>query len=443
MNKIRNIIIILILIIIVIITSIILLYFRQNKEEIVGDIEGDIGETVEITQQTQNVYDIGKFKTVEVCIQKYYNILNDRSEEFYKRNDEGEYQIAVNETGIRKMRLDFLSKEYIDKNQINTNNIYEYVKTKNELCTVIALKMKTIIDIPVEKYIVQAIVINYNNEILEEMYTIVNLDTENGTFSIEPISDDYNNIDEIKISNNNDSIESNNNNKYTRIDSYNYAQMAENYFLTYKKLALAKPEVLYDYMDNVYRDKRWGSKENFIEYINENKSEIRKLKFEEYLVNNEDNITQFVCRDQYENLYIFNETVPMQFELKLDTYTITTDNFKQTYQNVNDERKVQLNIDKFIKMINACDYRNIYNCIDDGFKNNYFKTEQELEEYIKSRFFRYNKVIYRDIEKKGTDIFVASLQITDFTEESDELKDINVVIQLIDENTFNMSFEVQ
>ena len=62
--------------------------------------------------------------------------------------------------------------------------------------------------------------------------------------------------------------------------------MASNYFLTYKRLALAKPEVLYDYyMDKEYKEQRFGNKNNFIKYVEDNKEEIQGLRFSEYLVN--------------------------------------------------------------------------------------------------------------------------------------------------------------
>lgn len=442
MSKIRNIIIILVLIILIIFISIILLYLKQNNEANTEELEGDVGEVIEITDQIEDVDNIGTFKSVELCIQKYYNMLNNESESFYGRNDDGQYERIVNDAKIRQMRLSLLSEEYIDKNNVNTNNIYQYIKTMNEPCTVIALKMKKMVNIPIEKYIVQAIVINYSYEVLDESYIIVNLDTENRTFSIEPISDNYNNIEDIKNINSNIAIQENDNNSYSPI-VYNYEEIASNYFLTYKRLLLSKPEILYEYMDNEYRNKRWGSEENFKDYVTEYKNEITKLRFTEYLVNNKEDITQIVCKDQYGNLYIFNETLPMQFNLQLDTYTITTDNFRETYQNAEDEVKVQLDIDKFIKMINARDYMNVYNHIAEGFKNNYFNTKEEFEEYAKSFFFRYNKVTYKNIEKKGENIYITYLQIADLTEESNDIKELNVIVQLIDENNFIMSFEIQ
>lgn len=444
MKKIRNIIIILILVILIILISIVLLNLKRNDDSnliFLGNNIGDVGEVIEITNEIEDVNNIATFKTVEKCIQKYYNILNNESSLFYGRSENGEFEKIVTDTEIRKMRLDLLSQDFISNKNIKLDNIYEYIDTMEEQSTIIALKMKQIINNQTEKYLVEAIAINFDYKVLDSFYIIVNLDVINNTFSIEPILDNYDNINQIKISNNNKEIESNDDNNFKR-DVYNYEEIAKDYFLTYKRLALSKPQILYGYMDKEYKNKRWGNETNFIKYVEENKSDILKQRFTEYLVNVEENMIQFVCKDQYGNYYIFNETLPMQFDFKLDTYTIITDNFKNAYDKANDIERVQLDIDKFIKMINARDYMNIYNYMSDNFKQSYFKTESEFEEYAKSRFFRYNNVTYTNITKKGSDIYTANLQITDLTGENNEIKQFNIVIQLKDETEFYMSFEV-
>lgn len=441
MNKIRNIIIILILIILIILVSIVLLNLKNNPENNISISEGDVGEVIEITNEIKNVDNIDTFKTVEQCIQKYYNIINNESSLFYGRNDEGEFEKIISDNEIKKMRLNLLSQEYIENKNININNIYQYMNTMEEQGTVIALKMKEIVNVPIEKYLVQAMIIDFNYNVLDEFYIIVNLDVINNTFSIEPILDEYNNIEEIQINNINKEIKSNNENNYKR-EIYTYEDRAKDYILTYKRLALSQPEILYNYMNEEYRNKRWRTVENFNKYIAENKNDIMKIRFNEYLVNVEENFTQFVCKDQYENYYIFDEILPMQFDLKLDTYTLTTENFIKTYKEANDIERVQLNVDKFVKMINSHDYINIYDYLSEGFKENYFRTESEFEEYIKSIFYRYNKVTYKDVTKKGSDIYIATIQIEDFTGENTEIKEFNIIIQLIDETNFVMSFEI-
>lgn len=444
MDKIKNIIIIIsiiILILLIILVSLFILSLKKDDNNYT-ETEGDIGEVIEITKEREEVENISTFKAVELCIQKYYNMLNNQSSDFYLRNEDGEYYM-IEQTKVNQKRLDLLSEEYIKSKNINLNNINEYLKITEEQNVITVLKMKKLIDTNIDKYIAQGLAINYNNEVTEEFYIIVNLDSRKGIFSIEPIEEEYNDIEQIEIENNNISIETNDNNRYYS-EIYNHEKMASNYFLTYKRLALAKPEVLYDYyMDKEYKEQRFGNKNNFIKYVEDNKQEIQALRFSEYLVNYNEDITQFVCRDQYKNSYIFDEKLPMQFELKLDTYTIATDKFKETYNSTQEERKCQMNIDKFIQMINRHDYINSYRCISEGFKNNYLNTQEEFENYIKNRFFEYNKFTFKSGEKKGDSIYLVTIQISDLTGLSTELRDIDIIIQLNDDMDFEMSFAIQ
>ena len=74
----------------------------------------------------------------------------------------------------------------------------------------------------------------------------------------------------------------------------------------------------------------------------------------------------------------------MNFTVKFDNYTIPTEKFTTTYKDVTDEQKIQMDVNKFVQMINRQDYRTSYALIDDGFKSNYFKTNNEFEEFIKN-----------------------------------------------------------
>jgi len=241
---------------------------------------------------------------------------------------------------------------------------------------------------------------NLNNEFIKELYIVVNLDIKNKTYSINPLNYEIENIDDVKLENKNISIESNMNNSYKNQNITN-EYVTNEYFLLYKRLTLSKPEVVYNLMPDDYREKRFGSIENFIKYVNDNREEILKINLSKYLVNNYDDYVEYVAKDQYDNLYIFKELYDNErTTIELDTYTIAGDKFRDTYNNSSDEKKVQMNIDKFIQMINRHDYITSYNCISESFKNNYFKTQEEFENYIKNQFFSYNKIGFQKIMNK-------------------------------------------
>ena len=160
------------------------------------------------------------------------------------------------------------------------------------------------------------------------------------------------------------------------------------------------------------------------------------------IVNYYDDYIEYVCKDQYDNLYIFNEMLPMSFTLKLDTYTITTDKFKSTYAVATDKNKAKMNIDKFFQMINRQDYKTSYNCIADSFKNNYFQNEEKFKQYVKQNFFLYNKISYKNVSDMGNGIYVYTLELFDLTGNKSEKKEVTVIIRLKEELNFEMSFEM-
>lgn len=442
MDKIKKYIIIFVCAIIILILLIFLLKLKQENENNKKIMEGDPGETIEITNKIEYVDDFSTFKTVEQCIQQYYNILNNESSSFYGKDEDGNETKIFSDKEIRQIRLNLLSDDYKKNNNININNIDNYIKTSKEERMVLTLKMKELKNTKINKYIAQGIILNVDNKFIEEFYVIVVLDPYNDSFAIEPIINEYSNIDEIKIENDNKSIEINNDNKYSE-RAYSYEEISKYYFLTFKRLALAKPEIIYnDYMDKEYKDQRFGTLQEFQKYINQNNQEVFKTMMKEYLVNYYDDYTEYVVKDQFQNIYIFKKYNDQKLNFMLDTYTITADKFKQKYEESGDIEKIQMNIDKFFQMINRQDYKTSYKCLSEGFKNNYFKTEEDFSNYIRNKFFIYNKITFKNYEKKGSGLYVINIELTDLTEENSDVKSVNIIMQLKENFEFEMSFDM-
>ena len=184
MNKIKKYILIFILIIVILITLICLLRFKQGREKEIINIDGDPGKTVEINNKIENVDDFSTFKTVEQCIQQYYSILNNKSSIFYGKDENGTETKILSDAEIKQMRLDLLSDEYKEENNINLNNIDRYVKTSEEERIVLTLEMKQLRNTKVNKYIAKGIILSLDNEFIEDFYIIVVLDFYNETFAI-------------------------------------------------------------------------------------------------------------------------------------------------------------------------------------------------------------------------------------------------------------------
>lgn len=428
-----------ILIVIIIIILIILLILKINSEnnsEQNQISEGDPGEEIDFsTTQIENVTEKIDYYTVRNCINSYLNFLNNDSSIYYSA---GQMDTDMQKEYIYSL----LSLEYIEQNNITVENLLSKINTVNQTQIFVPLKMKVLQKENINKFLAYGVIQNLTDyEFIKEAYFIVNLDYINKTFSIEPINNKYDNIEEIDLQNNDISINSNDNNIYTSQKITN-EYVTKEYFGLYKKISLSKPEIIFNMLPEDYKVARFGNLEGFKQYINDNREEILKINLKQYLVNNYEDYIEYVGKDQFGNLYIFNEYKDQTIDIKLDTYTITPNIFVEEYEKASEEKKVQMNIDKFIQMINRHDYITSYNCIAENFKSNYFNTQEKFENYIKNTFFTYNKFEFNSIEQKGSNLYVAKVQLTDLAGESTEVKEINIIMQLKDNLDFEMSFGV-
>ena len=149
-------------------------------------------------------------------------------------------------------------------------------------------------------------------------------------------------------------------NKYNKINLtiLSEAELVEKYFKNYIKNAIYYPEEAYKSLDAEYRDKRFGSFDEYKKYIELNYSKLISMdvnsikKYEnfnneeeysqyifnlelkgldKYLINNYNNYTQYTCIDDYGNYYIFKAAATMRYTLILDTYTLDLPEFLAKY----------------------------------------------------------------------------------------------------------------
>lgn len=132
----------------------------------------------------------------------------------------------------------------------------------------------------------------------------------------------------------------------------------------------------------------------------------------------------------------------MQYDVMLDTYTIDRQEFVQEYEKSDDKKKVMMNIDKFIKMLNSHDYSNLYAILDEDFKTNYFRNEDDFVNYVKENFFDINKVEYSNFSEMGN-TYIYEITITNVKDESEEQKKKTIIMKLLEGTDFVMSFNVE
>ena len=93
-------------------------------------------------------------------------------------------------------------------------------------------------------------------------------------------------------------------------------------------------------------------------------------------------------------------------------------------------------------MINAKDYKAAYSVLNDEFKNNYFKTEKDFENYMKQKVFLYNDVEYVKYQDEISSIYKYDVTIKNRLDNSQEF-DFSIIMQLKEGTDFVMSFSIE
>ena len=404
----------------------------ENKEEFSIDIN-----KIDELKNRNEYYDVSK------CVYRYF--------------------ASIRETDTVSL-MDILDKDYINEFNITENNIYKYTlenKSSNLHYYIKDIYYKY--NSNITQYVVKCRVLNNTTE--EDIYLIILFDSVNTSFSVLPVNEKYEDIEELELKSDVTNIEKNEHNTFI-YNSIGDETMCKYLLEDYINKVLYFPHDAYNSLDEEYKDERFENYENFEDYIEENKNRLevsdinsikqpsefsRQEEYTEYLegldriyitkysVENDSENKRYICLDNFGNYYIFTEKSMMNYTLKLDTYTIESDKFKKTYEEGNNQRKVQLNIDKFIKMLNNKDYIHAYEVLDDNFKNNYFKSEEDFKKYIKNNFLEYSNIEFENYKEEG-EVFIYQIVLFDKLSRSDKKLRMNIIMKLNEGTDFVMSF---
>ena len=420
-----------------IVCLIIFLVVFKKTGKIREDKTGDKGQQIEYTLEEKQVTNNTSFYTVNKCINQYLETLNKQNTSYYGKDEEGREILLWGEEQIKEKVYQLLSEKFIQKNEIQISNVYDYVDEREEKNIFIPLKMKNITKPDAETYVVYGIEQNLQNQFIKESYYIVNLDLANKTYSIEPLKS-YNSIDEITLQDEPFKIEKNSENTYQN-ETTTYEYIIREYINNYKRLALANPEIAYGLLEEEYREKRFHNIENYKEYIQKNRNEIFALQPSSYLVNQHKDYIEYICRDKYENFYIFQEKAPMDVTIQLDTYTIPSEKFRTTYQKENPNKKVLMNLDKWIQMLNTRNYKAAYEVLDETYRNNTYGSEENFENKMREKLPLHYQAEYSEYSEEE-DLYTQKVTLTDILGEDNTKTEISIIMQLKEELDFVMSF---
>lgn len=455
-NKIKKIIIITVIIILITIALLVIFNLLKNngyipsKGEIID--EEEVGTPPIDSQEKHKIDSASTFFSIEDAIQKYLNSISINVNEIASTPIRGsnmrsaatiyaENNGITDEQSKKQSIYNFLSKRYIQSNDITVDNVMEKIPN-NEKVEFEALDMLRVLDYEKEQYAVYGIETNLNDRSEKEVYFVVDVDkyTDDGLFAITPIvTNEYKKLEDIPLNINDISIEKNNNNifPYSTITD---KELTLKYFSYYKSLMLKDPEKAYEMLDEEYKNKRFENLETFRSYIDKNREDIENYVAREYGVNKLTDGTEYICQDQYNHAYMFKETSVMEFSAKLDNYTIESEETKQKYQEAKEQKKVAMNIDKWITMLNSKDYKAAFEVLDETFRNQYFENVDDFEEYMKNTFPAYMGVELMEYSKESG-VNIQKVILYDSTGDENWSKPETIIMQLSDEG-FKMSFRI-
>ena len=446
----RIIIIVSIILVLIIIVMVAISLFQKEAEWQEEKKILDQGNTPPSSFEKEIVTDHSTFFSVGDAIQKYLNSISFNLEEISSEPVRGSKKLNAatlyaQDQGItdgdskKEAIFNFLDPKYISDNNISVSNVLDKVYNNGKV-EFIPLKMYELLGNNKTQYAVYGIMQNINGDEQEEAYFVVSVDKRNTSFCITPIDfEKYQDVDEIPLDGKDENIESNKNN-YFSFSIMEENDIAQKYFTYYKSMMLENSEAAYEMLEEEYRNKRFGSLDEFKNYVTKNAEEIESYLAKEYEVNVLEDATEYVCQDQYKHSYIFKVSAVMQFQVKLDTYTIESEETKQKYQMANERRKVEMNVDKWIQMLNHRDYKAAYQVLDESFKSKHFQDLNRFEEYMRSRFPLYYGITLSDFSNEAG-VYIQKILMTDITAKMKAPLHENIIMKLTDEG-FVMSFRI-
>ena len=431
MKSLKKVIISLMLIIIVL--AVCLFIVKINNENLTANNTVVVEEEIDMsTAMKEGQIEMVEYNSINSAVTIYIQTLN--------RVDGQENVVNTVAYDEKKQNvINLLSENYIKKNSITIQNLEENLELLDRQLLFNVYRIKRVNNVNnVKSYVVDGIIETLEFDYISDICLIVNIDYNNTTFSVEPTNEKYEDINSLAQI---QEVVKKDNNQYA-INKVTIENTAKDYINRYKRMVLAKSELMYEKLDLQYREKRFGNVENFKDYIISNRQEIIGIRLEQYMVNNYEDYTEYVCRDQYKNLYIFKETAPMEFTVTLDTYTLPNEKFTTTYESSDSHMKVMMNIDKWIQMLNNRDYTSAYNVLDETFRQNNFGSVDEFEEYMRENLPLHYDVEFTDFSDQGQN-YVQDIELTDITKENTEVVTKSIIMKLGEGTDFVMSFKIQ
>lgn len=396
-----------------------------------GEIAYEGSEVSNDVKKIKSLEDKNTYFTLDALCQNYINLVaNECKEEL----------------------MNVVSSRYIKEYNINESNILDIIEIPkmtniNQYYKIVILDILTVrIDQKTSLYIVKGKGRLVGNSDVFEYNIMIEVDNNQSVYSIYPsqyLKDKgYDKLvqgNQINYTANNIIKNKDNEFMHTLKDDL---EMAKEYFNNYTEMLAYYKQDSYNKLNFQYMKEKFGSEQNFYNYLDEIKYIIYTMQINKYKVYHTKYYTDYVCTDQYENHYIFRQKNGiMDYTVFMDSYTVDLDTYKENYNNGNEVDKVKMQIEKFNQMLNTKDYNAIYNKLNSVFKQNNFNNVSNLKEYLQKNSYEINDIEIDD-SYLNEDYYICECTLRN-SKNTNEDKKINIIIKLIDYNNFEMSFSFE
>ena len=441
----KKIIIILIIAIILIVCALMcVILYAQNH---IADEEMQNPPSMEVDSSVQEVKYDNEFYRIKRCLDLYMTTANQLAtadeKEYYEFDFEFDESLDISSSEVM---LDLLGEEYKNEFHIDATTVKtQYQNAQKESLVTLLHLYKAQNTENVTSYFAYGMSRDIRNNNIEGISIMILLDDMHDTFAVYPAEYMQNHgfasmqLGQVLELNQINEIPINDNNVMKMV--YVSAETAiQNCFNAYKELALFNRETAYSILNEEYKIKRFPTFAEYDAYIQKNYLKILGMSLEQYSTEYDGDTTQYICIDQNDNYYIFNEYGAMDFDVQLDIYTLDTTEFLTKYNAGNYQERVILNLNKVQEAVNQGDYRYIYNHLDETFKQNHFATFEVFSAYMETRYFVNNIFSFDSYQEVG-DVASCTVNITN-GENTAESKQQTFIMQLGEGTDFVMSFQV-
>lgn len=411
----------------IIVTSAIIIVKRNNI------VEEEPPEVVISDNKMISVTNRNEYYVIENCIKKFYKYY---ASIYADKNPQ--------ETNIQKT-YNLLDQKYINFKNITLENMATVLKEQKDVVVTIYNMYSNKQNNEIILYLAEGILREEASGNLSNFKIMVEIDTQNGTFSI--LLNDYIEANfpdaglsskiEFEVIN---SITPNKNNQFAAEEISDETYIVD-LIERYKEETLYNTKLSYEHINEEYKNAKFTSLDKFQEYVKNNKKAISNIEIEKYLVSEEEGYTQYVCLDKKGYYYIIRETEIFKYTIILDAYSIDLPEFIEKYNKANTVEKVGYNIQKCLEAINNKDYEYVYNKLDFEFKAVNYPTIENFEKEIRDKLFERNEVKTVSSFNEGL-TYAYKLTITDVNNNEKEQK-MTVIMQLKEGTEFVMSFSFE